>query len=277
MQVICTRVFTAIWVLCGVISCVCPAALIAETIKIGGSGVAMRTMQILGEAYEKYDPGIKVEVVPGLGSSGARKALAAGAIDIAATATAGNQSEKVPEARVVKYGRSAFVFATRTTNPVTAVTTREIVDIWNGKTIMWPSGGRLRLILRPQSDSDTKVLNEFSAEMEQAVTNAHSRAGMKIAVTDHDSADIIEALEGALGTSNLALIVAENRALKPLSFNGVAPSVKSVADGSYPFFKSLYLVSTPRSAGASQKFIDFVVSAGNRHTLAQLGLVVEPK
>jgi phosphate transport system substrate-binding protein len=277
MQLIRTRVITAIWILCGVITCVCPGALIAETIKIGGTGVALRTMQILGEAYEKYDPGIKVEVVPGLGSSGARKALVAGAIDIAATATAGNQSENVPEARAVKYGRSALVFATRKTNPVSAVTTREIVDIWSGKTIKWPAGGRLRLILRPLSDSDTKVLKEFSAEMEQAVTNAHSRAGMKIAVTDHDSADMVEAIEGALGTSNLALIIAEKRALKPLSFNGEAPSVTTVADGSYPFFKSLYLVSTPKSAGASQKFIDFVVSARNRHTLAQLGHVVEPK
>jgi len=277
MQVIRTRVFTAIWILCGAVTCVCPAALIAETIKIGGTGVALRTMQILGEAYEKYDPGNKIEIVRGLGSSGARKALAAGAIDIAAISTSGNQSENVPEARVVKYGRSALVFATRTTNPVSAITTREIVDIWNGKTIKWPDGGRLRLILRPLSDSDTKVLKEISAEMEQAVTNAHSRAGMKIAVTDHDSADMIQAVEGALGTSNLALIVAENRALKPLSFNGVAPSAKTVADGSYPLFKSLYLVSTPRFAGASQKFIDFVVSSRNRHTLAQLGHAVEPK
>src|ERR1035437_455082 len=54
----------------------------AEVVKIGGAGAGLGTMKLLGEAFEKKHPDIKIQVFPSLGSAGAIAALSKGALDI---------------------------------------------------------------------------------------------------------------------------------------------------------------------------------------------------
>lgn len=258
----------------GLISLPTPS-LQAQTIKIGGTGAALGTMHVLVEAFKKSRPEAKVIVVPGLGSGGARKALLGGAIDIAVTSKAGKDTEKLYGAVAVLLGRTPLVFATSRKNPASALTTQELVNIWNGKTTAWSDGSRVRLILRPENDSDTDVLKRISPAMEQAVKNASSREGMKIAITDTEGADALEVIQGALGTSTLALLISEKRPLKALSLNGVTPSLKTIANGSYPLFKSIYVVTTAKPSELTAEFTRFLHSSSGREILAQLGHWVE--
>ena len=247
----------------------------AQTIKIGGTGGAFGTMQVLAEAFKKSHPEAQVIAVPGLGSGGGRKALLGGAIDIAVTSKAGKDTEKLDGAIAMLLGKTPFVFATSKKNTTVALTTQELVDIWNGKKITWADGSRLRLVLRPENDSDTEVLKRISAVMEQAVKNSLSREGMKIAVTDGEAADAIEGIQGALGTSSLALIISEKRSLKALAINGIAPSAKTIADGSYPYFKSLYMLTGIKPSGPTEEFMAFLRSAAGHKILAQLDYWME--
>lgn len=250
----------------------------AEIIKIGGTGAALATMRALGEALQKSRPDVKIVIVPGLGSSGGRKALLGGAIDLAVTSKGGKGEEKLEGAIATLYGKTPLVFATSTKNPASALTSQQIVDIWNGKIPAWPDGQRLRLVLRPAADSDTDVLKTLAPAMEQAIKSALSQQGMRMAITDGDSADAIETLQGALGTSTLALIISEKRSLKALALNGVTPSPKSIADGTYPLVKSMYLLTGSKPSQAAQEFASFVRSARGREILGQLGhWVVEGK
>ena len=137
-----------------------PAALHAQAIRIGGTGSALGTMRILAEAFKKSHPDAKMIFVPGLGSGGGRRALLGGAIDVALTSKAGNDIEKIEGTLAGSVGRSPFVFATGGRNTANGLTTEDLVDIWSGKTTAWPDGSRLRLILRPESDSDTEVLKK---------------------------------------------------------------------------------------------------------------------
>jgi phosphate transport system substrate-binding protein len=243
----------------------------AQTIKIGGTGGALGTIGVLVEAFKKSHPEAKVIVVPGLGSGGGRKALLGGAIDIAVTSKAGKDAEKLEGAVAVLLGRTPFVFATSKKNPASALTTQELVDIWNGKTTTWPDGSRLRLILRPENDSDSDVLKKISPAMEQAVKSALSREGMKIAITDTEGTDALEVIQGALGTSTSALLISEKRPLKALSLNGVAPSTKTIANGAYPLFKSIYMVTAAKPSELTVEFTRFLRSSSGREILAQLG------
>jgi phosphate transport system substrate-binding protein len=247
----------------------------AQTIKVGGTGGAYGTMQVLAEAFKKTHPAVKVMTVPGLGSGGGRKALLGGAIDIAVTSKPGMDSEKLDGAVIIPFGRTPLVFATSKKNTASALTTQELVDIWNGKTTTWNDGSRLRLVLRPETDSDTEVLKRISPAMEQAVKNSLSREGMKIAITDGETADAIESIPGALGTCLLALIISENRALKALAINGIAPSAKTIADGSYPYLKSLYLLTGIKPSGPAEEFTAFLRSPAGRKILTQLGYWME--
>lgn len=155
----------------------------AETIKVGGTGGALGTMRLLGEAFKKDHPNVDVVIVPGLGSGGGRKALMGGALDLAITSRAGKGVEKIDGATARIYGRSAFVFAVPVKNPTSNLTIQEIIDIYGGKKISWSNGERLTLILRPFIDWDTEILLNSGPDMEHAVKSAHQREGMSIAIT----------------------------------------------------------------------------------------------
>jgi len=115
------------------------------------------------------------------------------------------------------------------------------------------------------------MLLNIGPDMEQAVKSAHQREGMKIAITDEESADAIQSTSGAVGTSMLSLIVSEMRPLQALSIKGIVASVKSIADGSYPWFKSYYVVTKADSSPSSRSFVEFVLSARGRQFLSTLG------
>lgn len=69
----------------------------------------------------------------------------------------------------------------------------------------------------------------------------------------------------------LALILSERRPLEALSLDGVAPSPKTITDGSYPYFKSMYLVTKPKHSELTRRFVSFVISAQAREILTALG------
>jgi len=246
-------------------------ALAAETVKIGGTGGALGVMRVLGDAYKKDHPTVDVVVVAGLGSGGGRKALMGGALDLAVTSRPGKAVEKLDGANARLYGRSPFVFAVPAKNSINNLTIQEIIDIFGGKKITWPNGERLRLILRPLTDSDSEILFNIGSDMERALKAAHQREGMSMAITDEESANLIESTPGAIGSSTTCLILAEKRALKALSVKGVAPSAKSIADGAYPWFKSFYVVNKMDGSAAARSFAEFVTSARGEQLIAKLG------
>ena len=247
-----------------------PFVLAAETIKIGGTGAAMGTIRVLSAAFQSSHPGIKVEVVLGLGSNGAKKALMQDALHIAVTSKAGTDPEAVQGGVAIEYGKTPFVFATARDNSAVGLTTVDILNIYSGKTNTWPDGKRFRLVLRPETDSDSDALRSMSLDMKSAIKKALSREGIKIAVTDQDSADAIEAIPGALGTSTLALILSERRSLKVLTLDQVTPNPKTIANGTYRYFKSFYIISKPTSE-VSGKFVSFVLSSQGQKILSELG------
>jgi phosphate transport system substrate-binding protein len=164
-----------------------PGGLSAEIIRVGGNGGALGVMRALGEAFEKQHSNIEIVVVRGLGSGGGRRALMDGALDSAVTAQSWKGAEKLQGAVARFCGRSPFVMAVSSKSPSANLTIQDMLDIYSGNKTSWPDGQRLRLILRPLTDSDTEMLLNIGPDMEQAVKSAHQRDGMKIAITDKES------------------------------------------------------------------------------------------
>jgi phosphate transport system substrate-binding protein len=111
----------------------------------------------------------------------------------------------------------------------------------------------------------------MSPAMRDAKAAAEQRKGMVFTVTDQETASSIEKITGALGPSTLALLLSEKRTLKALALDGVVPSAQTVANGSYPLFKEVLLVTGPKSPPEAQGFITFVRSAAGRDILQQTG------
>jgi phosphate transport system substrate-binding protein len=248
-----------------------PTASLAQDFRIGGTGGALATMQMLADDYRRIEPEVKITVMPSLGSGGGIKALLAGAIQIAVSSRELKPSETSQGAHGDLLGRTPFVFAVSPAARIDAITVKDLVEIYSGRTMHWPDGTRIHLVLRPVGDSDSDMVKGISPEVRQAKLLAESRRGMLFAVTDQEAAENLEKISGAFGSSTLAQIVTEKRAIKPLRFNGVEPNAETVADGSYPYFKPLFIVTGPKTPAAAQRFAAFMRSAAGRKILAQSG------
>ena len=253
-----------------------PVSLHAQPIRIAGTGGIIRTLTLLAAAYQRETPGAQIVLLPALGSRGAKKGLTIDAVDIAFVAEPLSPAEAEQGLVTFEYATTALVFATA--DPATPeMTYQALVDIYAGKLTRWPDGRRLRLIVRPAGDSDNAVLRNISPLFREAVEAALKRDGMLVAATDQDAADAIASVPGALGTTTLALIVAEKRPLTPLALDGVTPSIETITSGRYPHTKTIHVIARhPEARPAAAAFVRFLKTPNARAIVAGTGFLPLP-
>lgn len=243
----------------------------AEAIKIGGTGTGLGSMKLLAQEFNRVRPDAQLIVTPSLGSTGAIRAVLAGAIDVGISARPVTAQEQGQGASARAYARTPFVIATGIKTKAAGLTLSELVQIYSGKTTRWPDGSPVRLVMRPEADADTVAMRAFSAAMNSAISTALTRPGLRMADTDQDNADALETLPGALGATTLTQILTENRALKALTLDGVAPTLQSLAGGRYSYHKTLYLVTGRSPSPLAKDFAAFVRSPAGQVVLAKSG------
>ncbi|MCK9391344.1 MAG: substrate-binding domain-containing protein [Syntrophales bacterium] len=245
-----------------------PHALAGNTIRINGSGSGLEMMKPLMEAYGKASRGVSFIVEKPLGSSGAIKALLAGTIDIAIISKPLKPKEIAQGGKLRYFGETPLAIVTGRKVPLKTISIKELEDIYSGKTTKWPNGETIRIVLRPNEDIDTYILKGLSPGMAEAVTKAQRRQGMIIAVTDPESNEVLSKTIGGIGASGLTGVLIGRLHLNVLALNGVMPSRKTLADGTYPLAKSINFVTTGKLPHAASKFLDFIYS-NKGHAIAE--------
>jgi len=244
---------------------------VAGTIRISGTGGAMATMRILGEAFREVHPDTQVAIMPSIGSSGALKAVCKGDLEVGLSSRPPNAGECERGCVARAFSKTPFVFGVNKSVATTGLTLSEIADIYLGKKDRWENGSRVRLVLRPPGESDVDRLKAMSPGMREAVARAQRRDGLIVAMTDQDTADVIEKIPGAFGGVTLALVVSEKRDIRVLSVNGVVPTARALANGTYPYSKTFYMVTRRDPPPAVSQFVDFVRSPAGRAILTKNG------
>ncbi len=247
----------------------------SNTLRIGGTGLALGGIQTLAEAFMAENPGVDIEIPPSLGSGGGIKALLADAINLSVSTRPPKDKEAAEGVTAFRYGRTPFVFATRSDTGVDGVTTQQLADLHSGRVTTWPNGSDVHLVLRPPGRSTNKTLQKMSAGMSEAIDIALARPGVVPATTDQDSADAIEQQVGALGTTTLGMILGEGRKLHPLALDGVEPTIDNLAADIYPLERSLYLVLGPKPSRLEEGFAAFMKSPRARDILNGIGYLVD--
>jgi len=249
----------------------CTSVFAAEEIKIGGAGSALGSMKMLAAAFEKKRPGVKVVVLPSLGSVGGIKAVSKGALDIGVIGRPLDDEERKLGLSVIEYSKTPIIFVTKKNITVSDISTQELVKIYKGATQTWPNGERIRLILRQPAESNAIVVKNISPEMSNAMDIAMSRQWRIVALTDQETADMIEKTHGALGFCTLTQIISEKRDLKILSYNGQPPMVKNRVNEAYPIVKSHAMIIKKEPTAAVKRFIDFIRSPEAERILQESG------
>jgi len=247
--------------------------LAVDTIRINGSGNALDMMKPMIVAFQKANKDIRITMDKPLGSSGAVKALLAGALDMVMSSKQLKPEEAAKGARQEVYGRTPLVIITEKNVLKTGITTQELEDIFTGKNTTWPNGEQIRLVVRPHEDVDSKILGTLSAGMAGAIHAVRSRPGMIIAVTDPEAYTAISKTPGGVGATGMTSIIAERIPVSSLTLNGVTASPKTLASGTYPLSKEISIVTTPKTPPAAHKFIRFLLSPQGRAIASKTGVL----
>ncbi len=240
-----------------------------DALRVGGTGGATEMMRHVAAAFGTAT-GITTEVIPGLGSNGALRALGAGVLDIAVSARPLNPAETARGLVAVAVARTALVFVTSHPQP-NSLNSSDLAEIFKATTPKWVDGSPIHIILRTRLDSDTLILEERFAGMQAAIEAARRRPDVPLAATDQDSADLAERLPGSFVQAGLSQMKTEKRNLRFVPIDNVEPTLTNLEDGKYPYEKIFYLVFPAKRSVAAGRLLDFVRSAEGRNILRATG------
>ncbi|MBK7565362.1 putative Extracellular solute-binding protein, family 1 [Candidatus Propionivibrio aalborgensis] len=240
----------------------------AEVIRVSGVGLSAPLMQRLAAAYGQKQTIDSVSVVlPPLGSTGSMRAVSNGKLDLAIAGRLPTPEEQAGIGQMVELARTAFGFATSDGNRPNGVTADAVADIYAGRLVRWDDGQPIRLIMRPDRESDTILVRQISAQTDAAMTLAAARKGLLVANNDLDTIKLLESVPGSFGPTATGLARLQGSQIRFLAFDGVLPSARAVAEGKYPLSKPLYAIAARQPSEAVKRFMAFLQSAEAREIM----------
>jgi phosphate transport system substrate-binding protein len=249
---------------------------LAAEVRISGTGTALGPMARLARAFEAANPDVTVRLLPSVGSSGAAKAVAAGALEIGLSGRPLRPDEVALGLTGLELARTPFLLAVGPRAGTAGLDAAGLARIYRGQVAAWPSGERIRLVLRPRADADTLYLRSLSPDLAAALDAALARPGMLVAATNQECDALVARTPGAIGPSTLAQLSTDASGLRPLAWGGVDPTLANLASGLYPLWKPIVAILPRRPAPTASRFLAFVRSAEGRRILESAGCLPTP-
>jgi phosphate transport system substrate-binding protein len=238
-------------------------------LNVSGSTTILPIAEQAAEAFHAAHAQTSV-LVSGLGSSAGIEAVSAG------TAQIGTSSRDLKPAErglglvdtPIAYDGIAVIVSPM--NRVGALTSEQLRDIFSGRVKNWSQvGGEdrpIELVNRDEASGTREAFQKIvmkDAKFDPAATVLPGTGQVR---------DVVARAPGAIGYISLGFVVPRftNVPVKALAIDGVAPSEKTVADGTYPIGRVLHFLTKGAPTGVTKQFIDFVLSDA-----VQKGVVID--
>lgn len=234
----------------------------------GDVATAQGAVDGVAQAWERAGHG-HIDLQPFNTASGI-DALASGAADLAGSARGSDGSAEDANLTFTPVAWDALVIITNAANPVHNLSLKQVHDIYYGRITNWSQlGGRsapidVYAVASPADGVEYSLRQLLFGRGNQPV------AAPRLYVNMRKLEEGIELNPNGLGAATLS-DVRGNARLRAMAINGTAPTVANVADGSYPLYTPLYLVTNPRGAhaDAARAFVDFMQDERARAALRQ--------
>jgi phosphate transport system substrate-binding protein len=248
------------------------ASALADTLTAGGTGSSGPLLKLLFDDFARTEPGNTLRIIsPPLGSGGASKALRGGRIDLAVIAYKPAEDLLGKSSLWFHLADTPFVMVTNDHGELHDLSIDDLAKIYAREITKWKSGTPIRLVLRASFDTDTKLLKSMSPAMAKAVDDAAKHSGMPTATDDLETLDMLTEIQGSLGPISLGHLRTTRSSLQIVHIGGVQPSLASLADGRYPWRKSLYVVLPEQPSVLAAKFAAYLRSKRGEAMLGRYG------
>ena len=232
----------------------------------GDVATANGVVDEVAKAWEKTGHG-RVELQPFNTASGI-DAVASGTADLAGSARPADDTAQNARLTFTPVAWDGLVLITQSSNPISGLTLKQVHDIYYGRIHNWSEvGGRnapidVYAVASPGDGVEYSLRTLLFGRGNQPV------AAPRLYVNTRKLEEGIALNPNGFGVATLAGI-SGNSQLKAIPINGKSATVANIADGSYPLFIPLYLVTNPSSpkAADAQAFVDFVQSEPGKAAL----------
>jgi phosphate transport system substrate-binding protein len=239
---------------------------------MGGTGAGLQLLQRLGEAYVVTAPDVDIQILSSLGTDGGSQALADRVIDIAVTSEPLKPEEAEKGLREIATARTPFVLVTSRSAPE-PLQANEVAAAFGGEKASWLDNDPIRIVLRPETESDTRLLEQYFPGMSEALARARLRPEVPVAATDQDNATAAEEIEGSLTSATLVQMLTEARDLRRIWIDGVEPTLENLETGRYPYEKTLHFLVLATARPAASGFAQFLRSEAAAVIMRDVGIL----
>lgn len=240
-----------------------------QRLVIAGTGDSQELLRVLGIEFSKANPGNLIVIPDTIGSLGGIKSLKEGKVKLARTARPLKDNER-PGLTEILFARTPIVFTVHPSlREIDNLTHEQVLGIYSGKYRNWSDLGgpdhKIYIVDREAGDSARIILEKHMPGFKNIQT---------IGIMKYNTQDAVQSIEDhkfTLGYLPMAPIIGRN--LKPLSLDGVAPSLKNIAQGTYKYAIPFYLVSKGKPEGLSKRFLDYLFTARARDLMIKRGVM----
>jgi phosphate transport system substrate-binding protein len=258
--------------------CLCAQA---EKLTLDGSTTVGPIAKAFAEYYMRQNPGTTITVSES-GSGNGAKALLNGTCDIANLSRGLKASERAameeklvnPVEHVVAH--DALPVIVHPSNKVKGLTIDQIKQIYTGKITNWKDVGGsdlgIVIISRDTNSGTFESFKELVLGKDAKIFEGAEYVGSNGAIRQR-----IQVTKGAIGYAGLGFVDAS---VKALEINGVAPSVETVRNKTYPISRDLYMFTDgkPKADSLSARFLALSQSEKGKEIVEEIGFVpVEKK
>ena len=187
----------------------------------------------------------------------------------------GNSGRKASDTEIQKYGLSLYKWAidgvgtvVHPKNPVQALTSKQLQDIFSGSIDNWKTlGGPDRAITVYTRDKSSGTRSVFwkkalaKGEISPKAQFVASNGAMKTAVSKNPY---------AIGYMSVGYI---DKSVAAVSLDGVRPDLETVKSGKYKVSRGLYSNTKGPATGLAEKFINYLLSPEGQKIVVQKGFV----
>ncbi|MDR2056127.1 MAG: phosphate ABC transporter substrate-binding protein [Desulfovibrio sp.] len=236
-----------------------PAATAAEEIVITGSTTVLPVMQKAGEAFMAANPNISLAISGG-GSGNGVKALNEGLChiamsprDIKSSEVAQGKANGVNPVRTA-VAVDALVPVVHPENPVKALSTAQLRDMYAGKIVNWKevggADGKIVLVSRDTSSGTFETWETMIMNREKISPAALLQASNGAVVQS------VAKNKRAIGYIGFGYL---NNSIKKLDVDGIAATPATALAGQWPIARELYLFTNGEPAGAVKKLVTYLL------------------
>jgi phosphate transport system substrate-binding protein len=247
----------------------------ADRLVIKGSDtLGAKLVPQLAEHFKAEHPGTTFDIAAE-GSTTGIAAIIDGTAEIGMSSRRAKSSEvgtaaskgKNMKPTIVAYDGIAVIV--NSGNPVKSLTKKQVEQIFTGDVQDWSgvggSGGKISIYTRNTSSGTYSDFKELAMKKRD-----YAGGSQKMAGNEQIAAEVGKNKNG-IGYVGMAYTKAGG--IRPLPIDGTAPSVSSVQNHSYAYWRPTFYYTNGEPNGLAKQFLDFTVGSAGQKIVAQVGFV----